>query len=101
MSPRKADRALATSAEITARPKLHGSGGRVEPRVPEIELFRPHKSEPRVSLKRREECNAAAELDRICAARPLKPPPLRLDNPTMSAGARALAKEIRLGDYEP
>lgn len=90
------------SREITARPKLSGGGGRVEPRVPEIELNRPRMAEPRaLSLHRRQEINAAAELDRICAARPLKPPPIRHDNPLRTAGAIALAKEIRLGDYEP
>jgi hypothetical protein len=85
---------------ITARPRLPG-GGQVPRAVPEIELFRPSQPEPRPTLKRREEINAAAEFDRICAARPLKPPPLPQHNETRSAGARALAKEIRLGDYTP
>ena len=53
------------------------------------------------SLKRRAELRDAAELDRICAARPLVPPPLPKHNDTRTAGALALAKEIRLGDYEP
>lgn len=59
-------------------------------------------TEPRVSLKRREELEAAAELDRICEARPLKPPPLPRELPiTRSAGALALAREIRRGSYTP
>ncbi len=58
-------------------------------------------TEPRVSLKRREELEAAAELDRICAARPLKPPPLRSVPQGRSAGAIDLAREIRRGTYTP
>ena len=86
---------------VTARPKTPG-GGQVPRRTPEAELFRPHQPEPpRVSLKRREELADAAELDRICAARPLKPPPLPRDNHTRSAGAIELAREIRAGEYLP
>ena len=86
--------------QITARPKLPG-GGRVPRREPEAEYNRPRQPEPRVSLRRREEIDAAAELDRICAARPLKPPRLPADNHTRSAGALALAREIRRGTYQP
>jgi hypothetical protein len=58
--------------------------------------------EPRVSRKRSEEIDAAAELDRMCATRPLKPPRLlEHDNHTRSAGALALAREIRRGTYTP
>ena len=53
------------------------------------------------SLHRRAELAAAAELDRICAARPLKPPPMRFANLARSAGARELSREIRAGEYEP
>ncbi len=85
---------------VTARPKTHGDGGQVPRRTPEAELFRPHQPEPRVSLRRREELDAAAELDRICATRPLKPPPLPREPPiTRSDGALALASEIRRGRY--
>ncbi len=87
---------------VTARPKTHGDGGQVPRRTPEAELFRPHQPEPpRLSLRRREELDAAAELDRICAARPLKPPPLPRDNYTRSSGAIELAREIRRGSYTP
>lgn len=73
------------------------------PTTPEAELFRPHQPEPpRLSLRRREEIDAAAELDRMCAARPLAPPRrLEQDNHTRSAGALALAREIRRGSYQP
>jgi hypothetical protein len=58
--------------------------------------------EPRVSLRRREELEAAADFDRICASRPLTPPPLRSSAPlARSAGAIELAREIRQGTYTP
>jgi hypothetical protein len=86
---------------VTVRPKLHG-GGQVPRRTPEAEYQRPHQPEPpRLSLRRREEIDAAAELDRMCAARPLKPPPLPAENHTRSAGALELAREIRRGTYTP
>jgi len=56
---------------------------------------------PAVSVRRREELEAAAALDAICAARPLRPPPLRRVLTTRSAGARELAAEIRRGSYTP
>jgi hypothetical protein len=56
----------------------------------------------RVSLRRLEELEAAAELDRMCAARPLKPPALvARDLRYRSAGAIELAREIRAGVYTP
>jgi hypothetical protein len=55
-----------------------------------------------VSLRRLEELEAAAALDRMCAARPLKPPAMpNLANRTRSAGAIELAREIRAGVYTP
>lgn len=75
--------------------KAKQSGGALSQGVP---VFEP----PRLSLRRREELDAAAELDRICATRPLKPPRLlENDNHTRSAGALALAREIRRGTYTP
>ena len=101
MKDRKANR-LIGGAPLTARPKLLGGGGQVPRREPEAEYRRPRMPEPRVSLRRREEIDAAAELDRICAARPLKPPRvLETDNHTRSAGALELAREIRRGSYVP
>jgi hypothetical protein len=68
-------------------------------REPEAEYGRPRLPEPRVSLRRREEIDAAAELDRICAARPLKPPALpNHDNRTRSAGALELAHQLITND---
>ena len=86
--------------QITARPRLPG-GGRVPRAKPEAEYNRPRMPEPRVSLKRREEVDAAAELDRMCAGRPLRPPPLPKHNDTRTAGAAELAREIRRGTYTP
>jgi len=87
--------------QITARPKLP-AGGRVPRAVPDAEYARPRTPEPRVSRKRSEELDAAAALDRVCAARPLKPPRLlESDNHTRSAGALELAREIRRGSYTP
>ena len=92
--------------QITARPKLP-AGGRVPRAKPEAEYNRPRMPEPRVSLKRREEIDATAELDRICrpvddgGQRPLKPPPLPKHNDTRTAGAAELAREIRRGTYTP
>lgn len=62
-----------------------------------------HQPEPpRLSVRRREELDAAAELDRMCAARPLKPPRVLVShNHTRSAGALELAREIRRGSYTP
>jgi hypothetical protein len=58
--------------------------------------------EPRVSLRRREELEAAADFDRMCESRPMKPPPLRASAPLIrSAGAIELAREIRRGTYTP
>jgi hypothetical protein len=57
--------------------------------------------EPKPSVKSSEPAAAVAAFDQICAARPLKPPPLPKHNDTRSTGAIALAKEIRLGDYLP
>jgi hypothetical protein len=55
-----------------------------------------------LSLKRREELEAAAEFDRMCEARPLKPPPMAArDLRYRSAGAVELACEIRSGSYTP
>jgi hypothetical protein len=89
------------SLQITARPKLP-AGGQVPRATPEAEYSRPHRPEQRVSRKRSEELDAAAELDRICATRPLKPPSMpNHDNRTRSAGALALAREIRRGSYTP
>ncbi len=86
---------------VTVRPKL-SSSGQVPRREPEAEYGRPRMPEPRVSLRRREEIDAAAELDRMCAARPLKPPRLlESTNNTRSAGALELAREIRRGSYTP
>lgn len=88
--------------EVTARPKTPG-GGQVHRKEPEAEYDRPHQPEPRrVSGRRREEIDAAAEFDRMCATRPLKPPrTLERDTNTRSAGALALARDIRLGAYTP
>ena len=86
---------------VTARPKLPASG-QVPRREPEAEYRRPHQPEIRVSRKRSEEIDAAAELDRMCAARPLKPPRLlEPENRTRSVGALELAREIRRGSYVP
>jgi hypothetical protein len=80
---------------------LHADG-KVPRCKPEAELARPRMPAPRVpSLKRRGEIDAAAELDAITAARPLKPPPLPKENPTRTAGAAELAREIRKGSYQP
>jgi hypothetical protein len=54
-----------------------------------------------ITVKQQETRSACAELDRICAARPLKPPPLPNHHDMRSAGAVALAAEIREGTYEP
>lgn len=87
--------------QLTARPKTPG-GGQVPRRTPEAELYRPHQPEPpRLSLRRREELDDAAAFDRMCAARPLTPPPLPRENNTRSAGALELAREIRRGEYVP
>ncbi len=97
---RKANR-LIGGVPLSAQPKLRSSG-QVPRREPEAEYRRPHQPEPRVSLRRREEIDAAAELDCMCAARPLKPPRLlESDNHTRSAGATELAREIRRGSYVP
>lgn len=98
---RKANR-LIGGAPLSARPKTQG-GGQVPRATPDAEYNRPHQPEPpRLSMRRREELNAAAELDRVCAARPLKPPRLlEHDNHTRSAGALELAREIRRGSYTP
>ncbi len=86
---------------VNVRPQTCG-GGQVPRREPEAEYRRPRMPEPRISLRRREEIDAAAELDRMCAARPLKPPSLpNHSNTTRSAGALELAREIRRGTYTP
>lgn len=88
-------------AAVTVRPKLDSSG-QVPRREPEAEYRRPPMPEPRVSLRRREELDASAAYDRMCKARPLKPPRLlEPDNHTRSAGALELAREIRRGSYTP
>jgi hypothetical protein len=87
-------------AAVTAQPQTPG-GGQVPRREPEAEYFRPHQPEPRVSLRRREEIDAAAAYDRMVAARPLRPPPMPKHSDTRSAGACELAREIRRGSYEP
>lgn len=56
---------------------------------------------PALTNKQKATREALRDLERICAARPLKPPPFPDPHDTRSAGAIALAKEIRLGDYEP
>ncbi len=92
---------LSRRPQLSARPRLH-SDGQVPRCTPEAELNRPRLPAQRVpSLKRRGEIDAAAELDRICAARPLKPPALPKENPTRSVGAAELAREIRRGSYQP
>jgi hypothetical protein len=58
-------------------------------------------SAPKPSAKATERSHAVTAFDAMCAARPLAPPPLPKHNDTRTAGACALAKEIRLGDYEP
>jgi hypothetical protein len=97
---RKANR-LIGGAPLSAQPKLKSSG-QVPRREPEAEYRRPYKPEPRVSLKRREELDAAAAWQAMTDARPLKPPRLlESDNHTRSAGALELAREIRRGSYTP
>lgn len=61
----------------------------------------PGSSAPVLTNKQRETRNAVAELARISAARPLRPPPFPNHHDTRSAGAIALAAEIREGSYEP
>lgn len=70
--------------------------------LPTTPPIQPAPAPPRVSLRRLEELEAAAALDRMCAARPLKPPAMpNLANRTRSAGAIELAREIRAGVYTP
>ncbi len=53
------------------------------------------------TLKEREAAEAAALLDALCAARPLKPPPMpRHEQRERSTGAWVLANEIREGLYD-
>lgn len=61
----------------------------------------PGATAPKPSVKATERAAAVAAYDAMRAARPLTPPPLPRHNDTRTAGACALAKEIRLGDYEP
>lgn len=57
---------------------------------------------PKPSAKATERAEAVRAFDAICAARPLRPPPLpAIANRERSAGAWALANEIREGLYEP
>lgn len=62
---------------------------------------------PKLSVKATERAEAVAAFDAMCrpveqgGQRPLKPPPLPKHNDTRTAGAYALAKAIRLGEYEP
>ena len=51
--------------------------------------------------REREAARDALAFDRICAARPLKPPPLPQHNDTRTAGAIELANEIRAGHFDP
>ena len=64
-------------------------------RSPDPGPFRPATS------KAVERATAAAAFDAVCAARPLRPPPMPAPaNRERSAGAWALANEIREGLYE-
>lgn len=96
----------------TAAPKAKPSKPRDkndrDPRSPSrIWLTRKRSSDvasaPRTptAVRRADAVRDAHALDAICAARPLRAPALPRDNDTRTAGALALAKEIRRGKYEP
>lgn len=54
------------------------------------------------SAKLTERAQAAAAVDAMIAARPLRPPPMpRAENRRRSTGAVVLANEIREGLYQP
>jgi hypothetical protein len=61
----------------------------------------PGAAATKVSVKGAERAAAVAAYEAMRRARPLVPPPLPKHNDTRTAGARALAKEIRTGAYEP
>jgi hypothetical protein len=58
---------------------------------------------PKVDPKAAREASAArraadvAAYERMCASRPMKPPPLRIFRPTITAGQLELRKARRLG----
>jgi hypothetical protein len=56
---------------------------------------------PRPSAKALERAQAVAAYEAMRAARPLRPPPGSIGKHERSAGAWALANEIREGLYEP
>ena len=47
--------------------------------------------------KERERRDAAEAFDRMCATRPLKPPPFRFEGSSTTAGALAARKDRRIG----
>lgn len=51
--------------------------------------------------ERRERAKHAQAYEEMVGARPLKPPPMRQQPPRVSAGARALARDVELGIVDP